>query len=217
MRKYTMLSLAICSVLVVHSASSSAFAKGPMPPFGIDKHHRHGGFYPKVGFHVNVLPSRHFTVRYNSAPYYYSAGVWYHRGGLGFAVIAPPVGIIAPILPPAYTTIWYGGTPYYYGNNCYYVWKPDRNGYMVVEPPDGVVNESQPILAQELYVYPKEGQSEQQRADDRFACHQWANKETGYDPTHPAKNVSVVALSSSRENYQRALKACLEGRGYSVR
>ncbi len=34
-----------------------------------------------------------------------------------------------------------------------------------------------------LYVHPSAGQSEQQLADDRYACHRWAVEQTGYDPT----------------------------------
>lgn len=32
------------------------------------------------------------------------------------------------------------------------------------------------------YTYPKAGQSEQQQAGDEMECHQWAVKETGFDP-----------------------------------
>ncbi|MDJ0656503.1 MAG: glycine zipper domain-containing protein [Xanthomonadales bacterium] len=37
--------------------------------------------------------------------------------------------------------------------------------------------------AGDLYVYPAEGQSDQQLADDRFECHQWAVRESGFDPS----------------------------------
>ena len=34
-----------------------------------------------------------------------------------------------------------------------------------------------------LYFYPTEGQSKEQQERDRFACYQWAKKQTGYDPS----------------------------------
>jgi hypothetical protein len=37
--------------------------------------------------------------------------------------------------------------------------------------------------AQQMYVYPQRGQSEQQQQRDRGECHVWAVQQTGYDPT----------------------------------
>ena len=39
--------------------------------------------------------------------------------------------------------------------------------------------------AQEVFAYPKAGQSQQQQAQDRFECHQWAVGQTGYNPQAP--------------------------------
>jgi Glycine zipper len=41
-------------------------------------------------------------------------------------------------------------------------------------------------LAQEPIIYPKKGQGKQQMERDKFDCHQWAKKETGFDPLTPA-------------------------------
>jgi uncharacterized protein YcfJ len=38
-------------------------------------------------------------------------------------------------------------------------------------------------VAQDMYVYPAKGQSEQQLSNDRYECHRWAVAETGFDPT----------------------------------
>jgi hypothetical protein len=38
-------------------------------------------------------------------------------------------------------------------------------------------------FAQDMYVYPAKGQSEQQLSNDRYECHRWAVKETGFDPS----------------------------------
>ena len=37
----------------------------------------------------------------------------------------------------------------------------------------------------DLYVYPKNGQSQEQQKKDRYECHMWAVQQTGYDPTAP--------------------------------
>jgi outer membrane lipoprotein SlyB len=42
---------------------------------------------------------------------------------------------------------------------------------------------SLPALGQQLFVYPSKGQSNEQLSNDRYECHQWAVKETGFDPT----------------------------------
>ncbi len=42
---------------------------------------------------------------------------------------------------------------------------------------------SSAATAQDLYVYPAQGQSDQQLADDRYACHLWAVRESDFDPS----------------------------------
>ena len=41
-------------------------------------------------------------------------------------------------------------------------------------------------LASDPIIYPKRGQSPQQLEKDKYDCHQWAKKETGFDPGAPA-------------------------------
>jgi hypothetical protein len=53
-------------------------------------------------------------------------------------------------------------------------------------------------------MYPKNGQSAEQQATDKAACQQWAAQQAGQ-----------VAQNGS--DYQRAMVACVEGRGYSAR
>jgi hypothetical protein len=63
------------------------------------------------------------------------------------------------------------------------------------------------------YVYPGRGQTQQQAANDRYECNRWATNESGYDPelrSHRNPETGPV-------NFGRALSACLEGRGYTVR
>lgn len=42
---------------------------------------------------------------------------------------------------------------------------------------------SGPASSQDLYVYPANGQSDKQLAEDRYACHRWAVDESDFDPT----------------------------------
>ena len=72
-------------------------------------------------------------------------------------------------------------------------------------------------LADEIFAYPKQGQSEEQQAEDRCACHLWGFDQTGYDPTQPPEYLPVDELSCKRQDYNRAMKTCLEGKNYSVR
>lgn len=191
--------------------------KRPMPDTRMDKRYDHNRAYPRDGRIFNRLPERRHPIHYRNRDYFYFSGVWYLPSGPNFVVVRPPIGIVVPILPPFYTTVWLGGIPYYYANDVYYLWRPDLNAYQVTTPP---VTESQPeptYSADQLFVYPKQGQSEQQQADDRYACHRWGVEQSGYDPTQPPSNESGSALSRLREDYQRAMKSCLEGKGYSVR
>ena len=189
------------------------------PPKGyrMDNRYGHDRYYPRPGYDVIKLPPKSYNIRYRDSRYYFHGGIWYRPIGTRFVVIAPPIGIVVPFLPAFYTTIWFGGIPYYYANDVYYVWDAGRNGYVVTNPPPQINEEQPPLVADELYIYPKQGQSEQQQANDRYACHDWGVKQTGYDPTRPPGNVSQAELNMKREDYQRAMKACLEGRGYSVR
>jgi len=41
---------------------------------------------------------------------------------------------------------------------------------------------AEPMLAQDLIVYPAKGQSQDQMGKDKFECYSWAKKETGFDP-----------------------------------
>jgi len=42
-----------------------------------------------------------------------------------------------------------------------------------------------PLLADELMIYPKSGQSAEQQEKDKFECYGWAKNESGFDPMAP--------------------------------
>jgi hypothetical protein len=130
-------------------------------------------------------------------------------------VVAPPFGVFVPMLPGFYTTLWIGGLPYYYANDVYYVWRAERSAYEVVPPPDGAAGapDSAPT---ELYIYPRNGQTEAQQSEDRYQCHRWAVQQTHFDPSQSGGGGQVDPVSG-RAGYVRAMGACLEGRGYTVK
>ncbi len=41
-----------------------------------------------------------------------------------------------------------------------------------------------------LFVYPKKGQSDAQQKKDRYECHMWAVQQTGFDPTAPQQGTA---------------------------
>jgi hypothetical protein len=173
--------------------------------------------YPMRGDSTYHLPHGYHTARYHGAPYYYHGGSWYRPYGPRYVVVAPPIGIGIGVLPPFYSTVWFGSSPYYYADDTYYTYRPERREYVVTTPPRGEARVEPPQGSEEVFVYPKEGQSEEQQATDRDECHQWAVARTGFDPRRPAGNVAETDMTSKRAAYARAEAACLDGRGYSVR
>jgi hypothetical protein len=178
-----------------------------------DSRYQHDRSYPVRGGHIVALPRDHRVVVHNGSRFYFSGGAWYGSLGSRFVVVAPPIGLFIPFLPPFYTTIWVGGAPYYYANEVYYGHR--GNGYVVVEPPKEEVSQAPPP-AEQMFIYPRQGQSEAQQATDRYECHRWAVEQTGFDPTQPA-SLSDAQRGEKRADYQRAMAACLDGRGYTVK
>lgn len=181
-----------------------------------DRRYHHDRYYPPPGYKTKSLHHHHYVVPYRGTKYYFDAGVWYRPYGSQFVVVVPPFGLTLRTLPPYYTTIWVGGIPYYYSAGVYYTWQPQQQVYVVSEPPpEKEVSEQSPI-ADRIFIYPKKGQSEQQQATDRYECHSWSTDQSGFDPTKPGGNVADSEYTNKRNDYQRAMKACLEARGYSV-
>ena len=183
----------------------------------VDKRYDHNRYYPRDGYRLKTLPKRRHPIHYHDRDYFYFSGVWHVSDGPNYVVVRPPTGIIVPVLPSFYTTIWFRSTPYYYANDVYYVWRPELNGYQVTAPPTEESKPEASYLADEIFAYPKNNQSEEQQAEDRYTCHRWGVDKTGYDPTQPPENLSVTESNKQRENYNRAMKTCLEGKNYSVR
>jgi hypothetical protein len=130
-------------------------------------------------------------------------------------------------------------------NNVYYNYDAADNGYVAVDPPPvsaggysddvnaaaaagpqagNAADNTPPDVAASgpgptgagagLIIYPRNGQSDQQQATDKFQCHDWAKGQTGFDPTSQASSGASV---NARSSYARAMSACLDARGYTVR
>jgi hypothetical protein len=191
----------------------------------------HGGY---AGHGAYGYPGHYYGYGhgYSTGPYwrgaywrggYWGGGYWpraYY--GLGFAWFLP-------VLPLAYATYWYGGVPYYYANDVYYTYNPSYSGYVATDPPPaadsgaagaagggpaaaGQYDSSAPNPGPgpgaggapgQIFMYPKNGQSPEQQATDKAECQKWASEQAGQ-----------VAQNGS--DYQRAMVACVEGRGYSA-
>ena len=149
---------------------------------------------------------------------YWRGGYW-HGGYWPRAYYGVGFSWFLPILPLAYATYWYGGLPYYYANDVYYTWDPSYDGYVATDPPplaessgsaaavapDGTTsgNPAQEQGANQVFMYPKNGQSAEQQAIDKSECQKWASDQAG----QTAQNGS---------DYYRAMVACVQGRGYSA-
>ena len=189
----------------------------PRAHLEIDARFGHNRYYPRSGYAYHTLPGGYYTTRFRGVPYYFHQGVWYRHNGLGYVVIRPPLGLFINVLPPFYTTVWFGGIPYYYADNVYYRWDATQSGYVVSNPPDGTTAETQPVDNEQTFVYPKNGQSEEQTAKDRYECYRWAVDQSGFDPTKTGGGVEAPDMASKRDDYKRAEAACLDARGYSVK
>ena len=95
-------------------------------------------------------------------------------------------------------------------------------------PPTVVIREQPPVYVQpapsvsppsdgRIFVYPRQGQSEALQAKDRYECHSWAVSQVHYDPTQPTSGMPEAQLNQMRADYQRAMGACLDGRGYTMK
>jgi hypothetical protein len=158
---------------------------------------------------VYVLPPYYFDYYWNGSWYYNFDGGWYSPYGNSYMLVGAPYGMFVRSLPGYSSSFYYSDTRYYLHDDTYYTYDRSRGGYVVTPSPYG--DDEEPAVDEDIFVYPAQGQSEQQQADDRYACHRWGVKESGYDPIDDAYD------ADRRANYLRAMTACLTGRGYSVK
>ena len=212
----------LCALGVLAFAASAAAEQGGHGQQAArgqhyDTRYNHNQYYPARGAVVGRLPREAVSVNHGNGRYWYQGGTWYGARSPRWWVVAPPIGIFVPLLPPFYTTVWFGGLPYYYANDTYYLWREHERRYEVVDPPGDQQANVLPPEAQDLYIYPKNGQDAAQQSTDRYDCHRWAADQTGFDPTRPTGGVAPEQAAGKHVEYQRAMTACLEARGYSVK
>ena len=58
---------------------------------------------------------------------------------------------------------------------------------------------SAPLRADELMIYPKEGQSPEQQEKDKFECYGWAKNESGFDPMAPPTATEAPPKQEARK------------------
>lgn len=159
---------------------------------------------PPFGLSIAVLPPYYSTLWVGGVPYYYADNVYYTAAPdqSGY-VVAPP--------PDDGQGQGQGGPP------------PDADGDPNAPGPGaapGGAYPQAPPQAQppsDFIIYPKQGQSKDQQAADQYECHNWARGQTGFDPTQPNGGVANGGdADRAHSNYDRAMAACLQGRGYQV-
>lgn len=65
----------------------------------------------------------------------------------------------------------------------------------------------------ELYVYPAKGQTPEQTDRDRYECHLWAVRQTGFDPSVASASVATRRARSSRnsETAENVMRGAVAG------
>jgi hypothetical protein len=66
-----------------------------------------------------------------------------------------------------------------------------------------------------VFLYPKNGQSSDQQAHDRYDCYRFAVAQSGFDPMRAGG--APAPASEMQSDYERAQSACFEARGYTSR
>lgn len=170
--------------------------------------------YHPLGHRIRTLPRSYIRIVIHGLPYFYFSGVFYRHYNSGYIVVSAPIGAVVDVLPVGFIAFSIGGITYYYVNDTYYLWDDSREAYIVVTKPRGADKAIDEATHDRLFVYPKQGQTEKQQAKDRYECHRWAVRETGVDPS--MDDEEEISRQDERD-YKRAITACLEGRGYSVK
>lgn len=161
-----------------------------------------------------------------TAPLWYSAWAysrpWYYYPSPVYVQSSPTYVVTQPayVTQPSYVVA--NSQPnYIVGQST--VGASQSSGVIELGPVNGGSQPSQPGVSTmpapeaaqsgRWFVYPGRGQSPAQLAADRSQCSNWAVGESGYDP-----DLKVHRNPETGPNdYGRALSACLEGRGYTVR
>ena len=75
---------------------------------------------------------------------------------------------------------------------------------------------SEPVNPTGVAIQPRNGQSADQQAIDRYECYRFAVTQTGFDPLASNSDTPPADLARRDAEYSRAQAACLEERGYTL-
>jgi hypothetical protein len=158
-------------------------------------------------YHLRYLPRSHIRLVIGALDYYYVDGLFYRPYAQGYISAQIPIGTVLTTLPQGYRVVLLGDRLYYALGGSYFV--ETQGGYQAIANPGAT--EINPLPASSLFIYPNLGQSEDLQARDRYECHLWGSSQTGFDPT------TNSGQNHKSDDYQRAMGACLEARGYTVK
>jgi hypothetical protein len=175
----------------------------------------HGVYWPHVWFNpgyawfLPVIPLGYATFWWGGVPYYYWNNLYYtwNPGYNGYVVTDPP-----PVGGTADTTADPGDSGASGDAGGYAQAAPQPYAGAAPQPNAGAA----PVAPSagggaDVFLYPRNGQSDTQTQNDRYECHSWAVSQTGFDPTRQQQQGGNAA------DYRRAMIACLDARGYSAR
>jgi hypothetical protein len=170
---------------------------------------------PPIGIIVPFLPPFYTRVWVGPYPYYYANDVYYVSSPQGYTVVQQPQGTIAMApprgipVPPDNAVTELGPV----NNGVQQMVVPTVGAASPTTTPPPAPSTPTPTVAQgggnQLFIYPRQGQNIDQQNRDRRECNSWAVSQTGRDPANSGGQMDP--------DYQRALGACLDGRGYTVK
>lgn len=158
-----------------------------------------GGYWPRayygLGFawFLPILPAVYATYWYGGVPYYYANDVYYtwDASQSGYTATDPPpvadagAGSGGGVAPGAGPDDGQGQAQAQAQPQPQYQGQEGQGG------------------APQIFMYPKNGQSEEQQSTDKRECQKWASDQAGQS-------------GENSSDFRRALAACVEGRGYSA-
>jgi hypothetical protein len=185
-----------CAVLVltmiiflVNPLSSNASGGHSSSNHSSGGHHSNGGYHSSGGYH-------------------WSGGYW---GWWAPWAVYGGAAVLTPYYYPYYPYYY----PYYYSH--YYA----SPIVVVGQEKDSVIVQSAPSVSPStdvrIFIYPRKGQNKELQEKDRYECHRWGVSQTDYDPTQPNTGMRQAQLNQIRADYKRAMSACLDSRGYTMK
>jgi hypothetical protein len=205
-------------ILTAALASGSACAHGGSSSHGGGGSRAGGGFHGSAGFHGGAGGFHRGFHHFHDDRFHGNFGVfvgvpyfwpWY----------SPPTYYYPPAYPYEDPPVYSYDPPSVAPSSPSYAPPAAEPGSLdnpVVELPPSNSPKASPgnplahvLPRQQLLMYPRQGQSAQQQTSDRDQCNRWAMDQIG--------SAQVRLSPAQTSDYYRAMEACLDARGYSVR